>query len=347
MWGDNLLIAEALLNGAQHLLQAQTEVGALWQPYRQTLTHTLREHEEFHLLAYLAVVALLCLFKHYEVLVEHLLLREGDAVETLQLSLAGIATPESACYRGEFDSLDDACGNEVRTTTEVGEVALGVGGDGTILEVLVDVLHLILLTLSLELCDGVSLSNLLTHYGFVLTSQFEHLILNLLEVALLNHLAVRELNIIEETILGSRTEAELYARIEFLECLSEEVGRGVPEGMLAFLVLKTIEGDGGILSDRTIEFGCLTVYAARYNTACQCWRNTLCYLESGYTAFVLAYRTIGEGYINHNVLLLLLFCRYSFLFLFPLSFALEILLVVVFEIIVCHEREGGLAGFIS
>ena len=224
MRSDYLLIAETLLDGAEHLLKTQTEVGALWQPYRQTLAHTLREHEEFHLLAYLAVVALLSLFEHYEILVEHLLLREGDAVESLQLSLAGIATPESTCYRGEFDSLDDACRDDMRTTAEVGEVALGVGGDGTILEVLVDMLHLIFLTLSLELCYSIGLGNLLANHSLVLTSQFEHLILYLLEVALLNHLTVRQLNVIEETILGSWSETELYARIEFLQSLSKEVG---------------------------------------------------------------------------------------------------------------------------
>ena len=271
MGSDNLLIAETLLNGAQHLLQTQTEVGALWQPYRQTLTHTLREHEEFHLLAYLAMVTFLSLLKHDEVFVEHLLLREGDAIETLQLCLAGIATPEGACDRGELDSLDDTCRNDMRSFTKVGEVALGVGGDRTILEVLVDVLHLILLSLCLELCYGISLSHFLTHYGFVLASQFKHLILYLLEVALLDHLAVRQLNIIEETVLCGRTETKLYAWVELLQCLGEEVGRGVPEGVLAFFVLKAVEGDGSILSDRTVEFGGLTVYATCHAVACQGW----------------------------------------------------------------------------
>ena len=42
----------------------------------------------------------------------------------------------------------------------------------------------------------------------------------------------------------------------------------MPEGVLAFFILKTIEGDGSVLSDRTVELCCLTVYATCYAVAC-------------------------------------------------------------------------------
>ena len=73
---DNLLITEALLYLAEHILQAQTQVGTLGEPHGKSLAHTVGEEEELHLLTNLAVVAFLGLFKHNEILIEHLLLGE-------------------------------------------------------------------------------------------------------------------------------------------------------------------------------------------------------------------------------------------------------------------------------
>ena len=91
MRSDNFLIAIIFLDFAQHILQAQTKVCSLGEPDGQTLTHTVGEHEEFHLLTDLSVVALLGLFEHHEILVEHLLLGEGNTVDTRHLLALGIA----------------------------------------------------------------------------------------------------------------------------------------------------------------------------------------------------------------------------------------------------------------
>ena len=85
MWSDHLIVSEVFLNLAKHFLQTDAEVCTLWKPYRKSLSYPLREHEEFHLLSNFAMVAFLCLLKHKEVFVEHLLLRERDAIETLHL----------------------------------------------------------------------------------------------------------------------------------------------------------------------------------------------------------------------------------------------------------------------
>ncbi|CQB89892.1 Uncharacterised protein [Chlamydia trachomatis] len=45
MRSDDLLIAKTLLNFAQHLLQTQAKFCSFWQPNRQSLAHTVREHE--------------------------------------------------------------------------------------------------------------------------------------------------------------------------------------------------------------------------------------------------------------------------------------------------------------
>ena len=76
MRSDYLLVSVKFLYLAEHVLHTQAKLCALWQPYWQALAYSLREHEQFHLLSYLAVVALLGLLKHHEILVKHLLLGE-------------------------------------------------------------------------------------------------------------------------------------------------------------------------------------------------------------------------------------------------------------------------------
>ena len=72
------------------------------------------------------MVALLSLFEHFKIFVKHLLLREGDTVDTCHLLAFSIATPESSSNTGYLDSLDSTRRNEVRTTTKVGEITLCV-----------------------------------------------------------------------------------------------------------------------------------------------------------------------------------------------------------------------------
>ena len=183
-WADNLLVVVRLLESTEQILQAKAKCSTLWQPDRKTLTYTLREHEEFHLLTDLTVVALLSLFENYQVLIEHLLLREADTVDTGHLLALGITAPESTCHTCNLHCLDKASVHQVRTTAKVGEIALGICGDGTILQVLLNMLALVSLTVSLELSESISLRHLLANHRFVLFGKFHHLSLDLGEIIL-------------------------------------------------------------------------------------------------------------------------------------------------------------------
>ena len=171
--------------------------------------------------------------------------------------------------RVELDSLDDACRKDVGTLAEVGEVALGICGDGAILQILFDVLHLINLSCSLELCNAVCLAHLLAHYCLILASQLDHLVLDGLEVSLAYLLAVGQQHIVEEAVLYCGTKTELDAGIEFLQSLGQQVGAGVPEGMLALLIVKLVEVDGSIFVDGAVQLGSLTVHSTRHHILCQ------------------------------------------------------------------------------
>ena len=215
------------------------------------------------------MVALLGFLEHDEILVEHLLLGIGDAIETLHLVLRCVAAPEGSGYAHQLDGLDDACADDVRTFTEVGEVALSIGRDAAVLEVLLDVLALIGLSSSLELSQAVGLAYFLAYNGLVLVGQLEHLVFNLLEVAFANLFSVGKQHIVEESVLDGGTEAELNARIELLQSLGEEVGTGVPEGVLALFVLELIELDACVGVDGTVEFRGFAIHATGNDILCQ------------------------------------------------------------------------------
>ena len=136
------------------------------------------------------MVALLGLLEHNEVLVEHLLLGIGDAIEALHLVLRSVTTPESACDAHQLDGLDDACADDMRTFTEVCEVTLSIGCDATVLEILVDVLALVGLACCTEQSEAVGLTNLLSYNRLILASKLKHLVLNLLEVAFADLLSI-------------------------------------------------------------------------------------------------------------------------------------------------------------
>ena len=80
-----------------------------------------------------------------EVLVKLVLLREGNAVDALEVLAAGVAAPVGGIAGGELDgvALDAAGGIQMRAGAEVGELALAVEADDGVLRQVVDQLDLI------------------------------------------------------------------------------------------------------------------------------------------------------------------------------------------------------------
>ena len=161
-------------------------------------------------------------------------------------------------------------------------------------------LHLIFLTISGEFFHSISLRDITTNNGLILLCKFEHLLLNLWEVILRDCLTFCRHHVIEETIFNCRTKTKLNAWVKLLQCLSKEVGRGVPEGMLTFFVIEPVKCDTCVLIDRTIEFCCYAIYTARYNVTGESRRNTLGDLITSYALFVFTNGTIWESDFNHT-----------------------------------------------
>ena len=95
------------------------------------------------------MVALLGLFQSHEILVQHLLLGERDAVDAGHHGSLLVAAPVGSSQREQFERLDGRGGHEVRTLAEVDVVALCVSGNLAVLQ-LGNQLILIRLTLRRE-----------------------------------------------------------------------------------------------------------------------------------------------------------------------------------------------------
>ena len=105
----------------------------------------------------------------------------GDAKREQMTRIYGISFPKKKMLDEYLVILEEA---KKRDHRKIGKIALGICGDGTILQVLLNVLALVGLTISLELSESISLSHLLANHRFVLLGKFHHLSLNLGEIIL-------------------------------------------------------------------------------------------------------------------------------------------------------------------
>ena len=105
----------------------------------------LGHHEQAQLLAQLSVVPALGLLDLGQVLVQLLLLGEGDTVDPLEGLAVGVPPPVGGVAGGELDAvaLDPPGGVQVGAGAQVGELPLLVEGDGGVLRQVVDELHLV------------------------------------------------------------------------------------------------------------------------------------------------------------------------------------------------------------
>ena len=158
-------IAEFLLLAAEEGLEGIAHLGAAWQPQRQTETHPSGEGEELHLLAELAMVALLCFFEHDKVFVKHALFREGDTVDSGELLPALVAFPVGSGDGGKLHRLDVVHVQDVRATAKAREISVLIKCNRSVFEVRNE-LQLVRVALFGEIFDGIGLADLAALEGF-------------------------------------------------------------------------------------------------------------------------------------------------------------------------------------
>ena len=233
---DDLLVAVTLLDLLEEVLQTQTEGSTLRQPDRQTFTNHIGEHKELELLTDLTVVTFLGFFQEREVLIEHRAFWERDSVDTGHHRSFLIAAPIGSGAGEYLNRLDIPGAQEVRALTEIGEVTLGIGGNSAVLQ-LGDEFAFITLPLISKCFHSIRLRYLRTNDGLFLRAELHHLRLDSGEIGIFDDYSLGGHDVVIETALDSGSDTELDTRIEFLQRLRHEVGRGMPEGMFRLRVL--------------------------------------------------------------------------------------------------------------
>ncbi len=210
---------------------------ALWQIKRKA-GRFIAERKETQLTPKLPVVTALCLLNAGKVLIQLLLLREGDAVNTLERLAAAVAAPVGAVAGGELDrvALYPACGIKVRSGAEVDEFALLIKADDRILRKVVYKLDLIRLVPLLHELDSFPARKLKALELELFLADLAHLALDFLHY--FRSKGEGRVHIVIKAVLYCRTDGKLDLRVQAFDRLRQHVGAGVPIGMAVFRIFK-------------------------------------------------------------------------------------------------------------
>ena len=153
----------------------------------------------------------------------------------------------------------------MRTAAKVGEVALCICSDMTVLK-FGDQLTFICFATVPEHFECIGLGDVSAYNLLILLGKFKHLGLDSREIGRRDGMAVG-VDIVIEAVFDSRSDTEFHTGEKFLQRLSEEVGRTVPESMLAFIVIPLEQFYGRVGSDGTGKIPFLFVYRCSENVA--------------------------------------------------------------------------------
>ena len=187
----------------------------------------LHDGEDAELLSEPAVVPLLGLLDHSEVLLQVLLGLPGGSVDPGEHLVVLVAAPVCSGEGGELERLDRLGVEGVGSCAEVDELPLLVEADGGVGGEVLDELDLVVLALRLQVVDG-----LLPGQGVgldleVLLDDLLHLGLELLEV--LGGEATVLVEIVVEAVVDGGSDGQLGVRIEPFDGLGQNVRGGVPD----------------------------------------------------------------------------------------------------------------------
>lgn len=217
----------------------------------------LMEEEELLLLTESAVVVLASLLLELLPLLQQLGVGEGDTVDTLKSIVVRRTEPVAGRVLGDGEALHATRVGQMGTHTEINEGATLVdGGEGAIGDLGADDGDLE--GVVLKDVEGVLLCADEALEGLLLADDLLGLLGDLGAFGITNSLGAHE-GIVVEAVLEGRTNAELDT-VASLESLTENVGAGVPEHLLASEVLELEEGELAVTLELSGEIPELTLF---------------------------------------------------------------------------------------
>ena len=231
---DDLTVVARKVLLADDVAEPIVDAAAVGQEEARARREIVKE-EELLLDAKLAVVALRSLLLQDLILFEHLLVREGDAVDALELIVALLAQPQRRRCLHCLERLHLPRVGEVRALAQVDKGPTSVDGRrGAVGQLAGD--HGLLERVGFEELQAVLLGD---HHALVRLLRVRNLLRLLLERG--DHACVdrvrAHVRVVEESVLRGRTVREFRA-VETLERLAQDVRRRVPEDLLATVVIK-------------------------------------------------------------------------------------------------------------
>ena len=197
------------------------------------------------------MVTFLCFLEKYKVFIQKRFLRECDTIYTGKLRTFLVSSPICTCDGCHLHGLDEFRISEVRSTAEIGKIAILVECNLAVLE-FADKFELVLVTFLREIFYCIFLGDMGAFELLLTACKFQHLLLDSREIRV-GKLLSAKVNVIIESVFDSRSDTELHTRIKGFESLCHKVGRRVPENMFSFLVFPFQQPYGAVLLNRCIQ----------------------------------------------------------------------------------------------
>ena len=206
------------------------------------------EMEQIHLLADLAMVALLRFFETREVSLQALLVGPCGAVDALKHFVTRIATPVGARKLGELERAQKARIRHVRAAAHVDVFFVVIQAHRFFVGHVFDQAQLVVLATRLEdRNDFLARCHALDDV-VVLLDQLAHACLDRLEIRGSKRSLVGD--VVVEPVVDHRADHHLRGRIQLLERMSEQVRERVTDDLETFLVLRRDDLDFRVCIDR-------------------------------------------------------------------------------------------------
>ena len=187
-------------------------------------------HEEIHLAADLAVVALLGLFKHVQMLIELRLGGKRRAVYSREHLVRLIGLPIGTRDARELECFERLGVGDMRTHAHIDVLALLEEGDASVIGQVADVLDLVLLAALLHERDGLLARQLEDGELEVLLHDLLHLVFDRGQIVFGERL-IAQIDIVVEAVIRSGAIGEVGLRVEALDSLRHDVRGGMPHDM--------------------------------------------------------------------------------------------------------------------
>ena len=228
--------------------------------------------EKSELFSELAMVTLLCLFKHIEVCGKGFLCRESRTVNSLKHFVFGVAFPICTCALCELEGFYRACGEEVRTCAKVGEFSLFVERDLFAFGDSVYKKNFIRLTLFFHKLFGFFTGKSETLYFEIFFYYLLHFGFDFFK--LFSCECYIGVEIVIKAVVNSRSYGELYLGVKALYCLCENMRCCVEERLFSAFIFKceklyvvSVMDGVGKLVRFAVDFR--SYYFARNGNACR------------------------------------------------------------------------------